>query len=65
MWLSVAAFFIGGVTVFHGGLRSLEHGAVPRGKVETLSTKETKAPPTPEVDKSADKREPEQYRHRS
>jgi hypothetical protein len=56
MWLSVAAFVTGSMTVFCGGLRSLEYGAVSRGKVETLSTKETKTAPTTTIERSVDKR---------
>ncbi|MDO8476660.1 MAG: hypothetical protein Q7W02_10820 [Candidatus Rokubacteria bacterium] len=55
MWLSLAAFLTGSVTVFYGGLRSLEHGAASRSTMETLSTRETKTPPTIGVDRNADK----------
>lgn len=46
VYFSVAMFVSGSVTIFCGGMRSLEHGAAFKGKVEASSTKEAKTPPT-------------------
>ena len=55
MWLSVAAFVAGSVTVFFGGLHSLERDALARGKVTISSTKESKTPPAAAVERRTDK----------
>ena len=51
MWLSVAAFAVGGFTVFLGGLESLDQRAKIKEKPRVIAPQKTKVPSNPTVER--------------